>query len=115
MNNASTKLMDEDLSTCIDDCLRCYRTCLDTVVKRGLAEEASRIEAKHIRLVLTCAEMCRTAAHLMLLRSPHHRQLCEGCAAICSECARECGRVGGMEECAEACRFCADSCQAMAI
>lgn len=97
MNNASTKLMDEDLSTCIDDCLRCYRTCIDTVVKRGLAEEASRIEAKQIRLVLTCAEMCRTAAHLMLLRSPHHRQLCEGCAAICSECARECGRVGGME------------------
>lgn len=115
MNNASTKLIDEDMSTCIDDCLRCYRTCLDSIASCGLEGKNSDEQARHIRLMMTCAEMCRSAAHLMLLRSPHYSHICEECAAMCSECARECERVGGMEECAEACRFCADSCQAMAI
>lgn len=92
MNDASTKLMDVDLSTCIDDCLRCYRTCLDTVVKRGLAEGASRLDAKHIRLILTCVEMCHTAVASPL---PCLRGMCGNLLGVC-EGMRTCRRHGRM-------------------
>lgn len=105
--------MEGDMSTCIDDCLRCYRTCLDAVAICSLAREGAGRESGHVRLMMACAELCRTAAHLMLLRSPHHVRVCEQCATVCAECAKECERVGGLEECVEACEFCADSCQAM--
>ena len=103
--------MERDMSTCIDCCLHCYRTCLEWLATRGLAGN----DAEHIRLMMACAEMCRTTAHIMLLRSPHHGHVCEDCAAICTECAKECERTGGMESCVEACRFCAENCLAMAI
>lgn len=29
--------MERDMSTCIDGCLHCYRTCLEWLATRGLA------------------------------------------------------------------------------
>jgi hypothetical protein len=103
--------MERDMSTCIESCLRCYRTCLDWLGTRGVAVN----DAEHIRLMMVCAEICRTTAHIILLRSPHHGHVCEDCAAVCTECATECERIGGTESCVEACRFCADNCRKMAI
>ncbi|MGE0665777.1 MAG: four-helix bundle copper-binding protein [Sphingomonadales bacterium] len=37
-----------------------------------------------------------------------------GVCEICGACVKSCGEVGGMGECAEACRRCADSCRMMA-
>jgi hypothetical protein len=61
-----------------------------------------------------CAEICRTAAHFMLIGSRHHKHTCAECAEICEECARDCERLEGMQECVEACRRCAESCRKMA-
>ncbi|MGD9744330.1 MAG: hypothetical protein AB7V53_16930 [Dongiaceae bacterium] len=61
-----------------------------------------------------CSEICRTAAHFMLIGSDHHPHICAECAEICTQCAADCERIGGMEDCAEACRRCAESCRAMA-
>jgi hypothetical protein len=58
--------------------------------------------------------MCLTAAHFMLIDSPHHRHTCAECAEICADCAIECRRIGGMKACAAACEACSESCKVMA-
>jgi hypothetical protein len=64
--------------------------------------------------MMACAEIWRTSAHFMLINTPHHKHTCGECAQICTECAKDCRRIGGMDECATACDACAESCQAMA-
>src|SRR3954447_3685207 len=104
----------EDMTRCIALCMSCYQTCLGTAMNHCLQTGGKHVEPKHFRLMMACAEMCRTAAHFMLINTPHHRHTCGECAEICSECAEDCERVGGMEECVAMCRSCAQSCRAMA-
>lgn len=67
-----------------------------------------------MRLMLSCAEICRTSAAMMLIGTEHHKTVCRACAEVCEACARSCGQVGGMDACVQACRSCAESCRAMA-
>lgn len=106
--------MNDRMRSCVDECLRCYQTCLGTAMTHCLETGGKHVEPAHFRLMMACAEICRTAAHFMLLNSPHHKHVCRECAEICSECAKDCKRVGGMDECAQACERCADSCRTMA-
>jgi hypothetical protein len=71
-------------------------------------------EPQHFSLMMACAEICRTSAHVMLLGSELHKLTCRQCAEICEKCAADCERVGDMRECVDACRRCAESCQKMA-
>jgi hypothetical protein len=73
------------------------------------------VEPAHFRLMMACAEICRTSAHFMLVNTPHHKHTCKECAEICAECARDCERIGGMDECVAMCRACAQSCRKMAV
>ncbi|WP_221939008.1 four-helix bundle copper-binding protein [Mycobacterium sp. KBS0706] len=61
-----------------------------------------------------CADICRSAADIMLIGSEHHRRVCAACAEICDACAADCERVGEMQDCVDACRRCSESCRAMA-
>jgi hypothetical protein len=79
-----------------------------------LDEGGPHVEPNHFRLMMACAEICRTSAHFMLLNSPHHKHICAECAEICEECAKDCEQLDGMEECVTACRRCAESCRQMA-
>ncbi|KAA2211714.1 four-helix bundle copper-binding protein [Teichococcus oryzae] len=106
--------LSEEMQACIEQCLKCYATCLSMASGHCLEAGGEHVEPKHFRLMLACAEMCRASAHLMLLGSPQHRQSCAACAEICRECAEDCERVGDMEACVAACRACAESCRAMA-
>jgi hypothetical protein len=72
------------------------------------------VEPQHFRLMLACAEMCRTSAAMMLITTPNHKQTCRICAEICMDCAESCEQVGDMDECVDACRACAETCQKMA-
>lgn len=101
------------LRACIDDCLGCYSTCLAAFSGHCLQAGGPHLQPDHARLMLACAEICRSAAHFMLLGSPHHPHLCAECAEICRDCAESCARLDGMEECVTACRRCAESCGAM--
>ncbi|WP_019903705.1 four-helix bundle copper-binding protein [Methylobacterium sp. 77] len=103
-----------DRQACIDECLHCYRTCLGMASEHCLPAGGKHVEPEHFRLMLACAEICRTSAHLMLLGVPDHRQTCRACADICEACAESCEAVGDMETCAAECRRCAESCRAMA-
>src|SRR3954471_21416115 len=106
--------LSKEMNECAKTCLDCYRTCLATAMNHCLEEGGKHVEPEHFRLMMACAEICRTSAHFMLIGTPHHRHTCRECAEICQECAESCERVGDMDECVQACRRCAESCRRMA-
>jgi hypothetical protein len=69
---------------------------------------------QHFRLMIDCAAICATAADFMLHKSQFHRQVCGLCAQVCRECATDCEKLDGMEECVRACNACAEACAKMA-
>ena len=71
-------------------------------------------EPTHFRLMMSCVEICRASAHIMLTGSEAHRASCAACAEICNACAESCAPLDGMEACVSACRACAESCRKMA-
>jgi hypothetical protein len=103
-----------EMKRCIEECLACYQICLGMAAGHCLEAGGDHTEPRHFRLMLGCAEICRTAAHFMLLGSEHHKHLCRECAEICAECARDCESLGDMQECVDACRRCEESCRRMA-
>ena len=106
--------LSPEMKSCIDECLRCYQTCLSTAMGHCLEMGGKHTEKKHFTLMMACAEICRTSAHFMLIGSEHHKHTCRECAEICTQCAADCERVGDMQECVDSCRKCAESCQKMA-
>jgi hypothetical protein len=106
--------LSREMSRCIEVCLECYKVCLGTGMNHCLETGGKHTEPAHFRLMMACAEMCRTSAHFMLISSPHHKHTCRECAEICAQCATDCARIGGMDACVTACRACAESCGAMA-
>jgi len=106
--------LDDAMQDCVDACLKCYSVCLGAAMHHCLEAGGEHVAPPHFRLMLACAEICRTSAHFMLIGSPHHPHVCRECAEICDECARDCERLGDMDECVEACRQCAESCRKMA-
>lgn len=103
----------KDMQACIDACLACYRTCQEQFATHCLEMGGKHVAPEHARLMLSCAEVCRTSAHLMLTHSPVHKLMCGVCAKVCRECARDCREVGDMDACVSACDACAASCEAM--
>jgi hypothetical protein len=102
-----------DLESCIQYCLDCHRQCQQDAMTHCLQLGGKHTEPDHFRLMMDCAEICRSAAVLMMHRSPFHNALCGICSEICDECAQSC-RALDMEECARICERCADSCRRMA-
>ncbi|OZI20999.1 ferredoxin [Bordetella genomosp. 9] len=106
--------ISSSMQLCIDECLRCYQTCIAMAMNHCLEAGGRHVEPEHFRLMMACAEMCRTSAHFMLIGVPHHRHTCADCATICRQCADSCDELDGMDECATMCRRCADACERMA-
>jgi hypothetical protein len=117
INPAEGKAMHHvspEMQSCIDECLRCYSSCLSSAMSHCLEVGGRHVEPKHMRLMMACAEICRTSAHFMLIGTEHHKHTCRECAEICEECAQSCAELGGMDDCVAACRRCAESCRKMA-
>jgi hypothetical protein len=105
------------MEQCIENCTNCHRICLETAARHFNGEARPKLEERHVRLLLDCAEICRTSADFMIRGSELHAHTCGACAAICERCAEECDRMGDdpyMAACAEICRRCAASCHEMA-
>lgn len=107
--------MSQEMQACITNCLDCHRTCLETV-SHCLEMGGPHAEARHVRLLLDCAQICTTSADFMLRASEFHPQTCGVCADVCERCAEDCERFDDdfMQACAAACRRCAESCRHMA-
>ena len=106
--------LSQDLQNCIDECLQCYQTCVREAMNHCLEKGGKHVEPTHFRLMMNCAEICRTAANFMLSGSDFHPRICAACAELCDACAQSCEQVGEMEDCMQACRRCAQSCRQMA-
>ena len=109
MDGKSHSMLDEKMRACIQECHNCHDSCAETVT-HCLQMGGEHAEPSHIRLLLDCAEICQTSANFMLRMSEFHGQTCGVCADVCERF----GDDQMMQECAEACRSCAQSCHEMA-
>lgn len=107
-------MLNPEMQTCADECLRCHAVCLREAMNHCLETGGRHVEPDHFRLMMNCAEICRTSADFLLSGSDLHRLTCGACAQVCEACAQSCEDVGGMEECVQACRRCAATCRKMA-
>lgn len=109
----ATPALSAELRAGISDCLACYSACTETVsycLERG----GRYAEAAHIRMLLDCAEMARTAADFMLRGSDCHPEVCTLAASMAAACARACAAFSDdprMKACVDACLRCASSCK----
>ena len=104
-----------EMQRCIDECLRCYSTCEQTI-QHCLEMGGKHAQPSHIRLLADCVEICRTSAGFMLRGSPFHTTTCSACAKICRACEQDCRKMAddaAMQRCADECRRCAESCERM--
>lgn len=103
------------MRACIDACQVCHDRCLE-MIPHCLSMGGEQANAKHIGMMLDCAQICQTSADFMLRQSPLHVQTCGICADICERCANDCARFSddAMQACAQACQICAESCNKMA-
>jgi hypothetical protein len=104
-----------DVRECAELCEDCHRICIETAA-HCLAAGGKHSEARHVRLLLDCAEICQTSANFMARGSDLHHHTCAACAEVCDRCAESCERIGDdetMRQCADLCRRCADSCRRM--
>ena len=104
---------NQQMQQCIRECLQCYQTCLHEAMNHCLETGGKHVKPTHFRLMINCAEICRTAADFMLSSSSVHQRVCAACAEVCEACAQSCAQVGEMDECMKACRRCAESCRRM--
>jgi hypothetical protein len=104
----------DEMKSCMAACDLCAATCLQTAMHHCLEIGGKHTEPQHFRLMMTCVEVCRASAALMLIGSPSYPMQCDLCARICEDCATDCERIGGMDECVQACRACARECRQMA-
>lgn len=105
--------MSSEIKACIEECLRCHSMCLGTASHHCLERGGKHVEPAHFRLMLACAEICRSAADMMLVGAEQHKRVCAICADVCQACAKSCEAVGDMQECIEACQRCEESCRRM--
>ncbi|MBI2930632.1 MAG: four-helix bundle copper-binding protein [Planctomycetes bacterium] len=108
--------LSEHVQECVNECIDCHGVCLQTI-QYCLRIGGRHAEATHIRMLEDCAEVCQTAANLMLRDSDLHESICGVCADVCERCAQDCDRFADdsiMKGCADACRRCADACRRVA-
>ena len=79
--------MDEEMRRCVEECLGCHRVCLTMASQHCLDVGGKHVEPRHMRLMLACAEICRTSAYFMELGTEFHKRTCAVCAEVCEECA----------------------------
>lgn len=105
--------LSPELKACIDDCQYCHLVCLAMATGHCLEKGGRHVEPEHLRTMLVCAEICRTAATVMITGSTLHRQMCAVCADTCDACISSCRDLDEMDECIAACERCKNSCESM--
>lgn len=106
-----------DAGDCIRRCTETHLACVEATV-HCLATGGSHVEARHLRLLLDCQQVCQQSSDFLLRRSEFHTELCRLCAHICRECAEKCEAFEAdtlMQRCAATCRDCAASCDAVVL
>lgn len=98
-----------EMDACIHACENVH-DALQHTIHDCLKKGGPHAGARHIGLLLDCAQMAHTAHDFMLRHSELHEVACRACAEICDACATTCHHAGD-EELAELCRKCAAACR----
>src|SRR6266566_2800271 len=98
---------DSDMYTLTRFGVRVYHIHVPLVRKKGTNY------ANTVRILLDCSEICATNAHFMMRNSPVYGSVWQACAQVCNHCAEVCDEIGE-NDCANACRASAASCEQMA-
>ncbi len=106
--NTQNAMLQQQIQDCIRDCLNCHQVCQSTAT--SMQPQSQNIT--HQTLMLDCAELCQTTAHFMQHNSPVAGYVTQACIQVCTHCKEVC-RQAGMDDCANACDICANSCQQM--
>lgn len=103
------EMTSAEMQECITGCLACHAICLQTV-DHCLETGGAHVAQRHIRILLDCADLCETSAHLMITQSPFEGRICALCAEACRACEAACRQMGDALDlkCAESCRKCAE-------
>lgn len=104
----------QEMERCICECMACYEACLQAAVNHQLGLDGPNLDPAHVRLLLSCAEICQTTAHVMLTGSPLSKPAGRICAKVCRRCAVECEAYAELAYCVKACRVSAEWCQRIA-
>lgn len=109
-------IQDSDVSRCINNCIACARTCLETF-QYCVDQKGTAFSGKHLSLLQHCVDASQLSVELLIGESQFAQQSCELTLELCQACAIECERYQDdkhFSHCAEICRDCAVSCRAIA-
>ena len=104
------------MTHCLENCAACERVCTETLAA-VLGWPDDRADARLVRLLADCADICGTSARFLMRQSELHTSTCRACADVCAACAGACEAIAGdadLARCAQACRRCAATCEEMA-
>jgi hypothetical protein len=101
----------EQTKACMQALLHCHSVCLSTGMTRYLEASHEHKRPQHLRLILDCAAVCILTSDLLAHKSQFHARFCALCAEVCETCFKDCQQLGGLEDCAEACRSAASHCR----
>lgn len=109
------------LEDCIDACWQARHQCQKTLFEHCLKMGGAHKAAAHVELMVSCIQICQTAADFMTRSSPLHTSVCAACANVCEACADSCEAITNdkgetdpeMQRCADLCRVCANACRTM--
>lgn len=90
----------------------CYSSCLETFALHCTKHGGKHMAREHIRRMLSCIDMCALTADFLLRRSPLVQELCDLCAEVCKQCATSCDAMDDpyMRQCARLCEEAAHAC-----
>lgn len=113
MPHADSAMME----SCARVCHECQDACLSAIA-HGLETGGEHAARDHQTLLTDCAAICGVSHNLLHRLSPQHVFTCAACAEICRRCADSCEAMAKegdnrMDRCATACRRCAESCESM--
>lgn len=108
-------MLQNSLREGIEACLECMNACNYCYISNLKEFELAELR-ECIRLDRETADICGFTASAISRGTPYLREICELCAKVCRDCAKECSKHKHFhcEQCAAICIRCADICQAIA-
>ncbi len=101
---------------CLENCRNCEQICRETI-QYCLSKGGAHVNADHLALLMSCAEICHTSAAFMTNKSEFSALVCGVCAQVCQACSDSCSQLekdSAMQTCIVACNTCVKSCKQMA-
>jgi hypothetical protein len=103
---------------CIEATSDCYTVCSETLT-HSLGDAGTPAHARHIRLLIDCAEISQTTQNSLVRASELGLMMAAVCVEACEKVAVSCRRIDTsdpqLNTCAEVCDHTANCCRQLAL